>query len=56
LEAGPEPWHDRWLFGDSAGFNLPPVDLIFSGKKYSEFTPAGDRPPLEKWWSRSKAW
>lgn len=49
-------WHDRWLFGDSGGFNMPPAELIFSGKKYSEFTPAGDRPPLEKWWSRSKAW
>lgn len=49
-------WHDRWLFADNEGYNMPPSGLIFSGKKYSEFGPDADRPPLEEWWDRSKKW
>jgi len=49
-------WHDRWLLDDKTGYNMPPSDLIFSSRKYSEYTPLSDRPPVETWWKRSKTW
>lgn len=47
-------FHDRFLAGNGACFNVPPVNSIYQQPaRYSQINPS-PRPPFEEWWESSK--
>jgi hypothetical protein len=48
-------WHDRWLFDNKGGYNMPPINTLYKGD-YAEILPTNARPPLEAWFARSTSW
>ena len=46
--------HDRWLVGDNACYNVPPVNSIYKGQE-AQMLLTQERPDVTKYLNRSSA-